>query len=64
MVSPSNPEQEGVKGVMHDGMEDAGHEAQFAHANGGGEHESKSEDKDEDRDEEKDEKGEKDEDEE
>lgn len=29
MVSPSNPEQEGSSEVLHDGMNDAGHEDQL-----------------------------------
>ncbi len=35
MISPSNPGQDGSKEVMHDGMNDAGHEAQFKHADRG-----------------------------
>ena len=35
MLSPSNPEQKDNSKVIHDGMDDAGHEAQFGHANSG-----------------------------
>ena len=33
MLSPSNPEENDNSKVIHDGMDDAGHEEQFGHAN-------------------------------
>lgn len=35
MVSPKNPGVKGNSETIHDGMDDAGHEAQFKHADKG-----------------------------